>query len=180
MVNRTLTPKQQAFVDQYLMDLNGRQAAIRAGYAPRNAGKQASTLFRNPRVAEAIARAMEKRSELTHVDATLVLVRLLDMLDADPAQILNDDGTLKPITRWPVTWRRMLSGFEIAELWEGRGRDRERVGVLKKIKLIDRLKVIELLGKHIDVGAFKEMIEHTGKLDLATAVREARERKVIN
>jgi len=84
----------------------------------------------------------------------------MDVLD-----IMRDDRSLKPVSEWPASWRRYLSGFDIAEMFEGRGEEREMVGLLKKIKWPDKVKNLELLGKHIGVMAFKEQAthEHTGK-----------------
>lgn len=60
--DRSLTPKQEDFVLQYLVDFCGKQAAIRAGYSPRNADKLASQLLGNPRVRAAIDRARGERA----------------------------------------------------------------------------------------------------------------------
>ncbi len=68
-----LTPKQQRFVEEYLVDLNATQAAIRAGYAPKNADKQGSQLLGKPRVSEAIQEAMKKRSKRTEITQDKVL-----------------------------------------------------------------------------------------------------------
>ena len=58
----TLTPKQARFVEEYLIDLNGKQAAIRAGYSPGTAEVQASRLLRNAKVRFALEDAMLARS----------------------------------------------------------------------------------------------------------------------
>lgn len=60
-----LTPKQQLFVEEYLIDLNATQAAIRAGYSPNNADKIGSELLGKTRVSEAIKIAMAERSRRT-------------------------------------------------------------------------------------------------------------------
>ena len=70
---RPLTPKQQAFVEQYLVDRNGTQAAIRAGYAPKAAQEQASRLLSNAMVAAAIAEAGKKASAKVELDVEWVL-----------------------------------------------------------------------------------------------------------
>lgn len=84
----------------------------------------------------------------------------MDVLD-----ILKDDMSLKPVSDWPSFWRRYLSGCDVAEMFESRGEEREMVGLLKKIKWPDKVENLELLGKRIDVMAFKEQAthEHTGK-----------------
>lgn len=68
-----MTPKQAAFVNEYLKDLNGKQAAIRVGYAPGSAEVQASRLLTNVKVAAAVAEAKAKRAEECGIDAAWVL-----------------------------------------------------------------------------------------------------------
>lgn len=157
-----MTPKQQAFVNEYLIDLNATQAAIRAGYSAKGAEVQGHRLLSNANVARSLQAAQEKRAEATMIDAAYVLTRLAEIDALDVIDILNDDMSFKPISQWPTAWRRYLSGFDIAEMFEGRGDEREMVGLLKKIKWPDKVKNLELLGKHVTVGAFKEKMEVSG------------------
>ncbi len=62
-----LTPKQARFVEEYLLDLNATQAAIRAGYSARNADKIGSELLGKTRVAEAVKAAQQARTERTEI-----------------------------------------------------------------------------------------------------------------
>jgi phage terminase small subunit len=160
-----LTDKQELFAREYLKDLNATQAAIRAGYSEKTANEQASRLLANVNVQNFVAELKATRIEQTGIDATYVLRRLVEIDQMDVLDIMNDDMSLKPVSEWPASWRRYLSGFDLAEMFEGRGDDREMVGILKKIKWPDKVKNLELLGKHVDVQAFKEQVsnEHTGK-----------------
>lgn len=158
-----LTPKQSHFVAEYLVDLNATQAAIRAGYSAKTASSQGERLLRNVEIASAIEKARDARLERTEVTADYVLRRLVQIDQMDVADILNEHGGVKPIQDWPPVWRQFVSGMEVSDLFEGYGDEREMVGLLKKIKWPDKLRNLELLGKHIAVGAFKEKHEHTGK-----------------
>ena len=71
-----MTPRQCRFVDEYLIDLDGRHAAIRAGYAPSGATSNASKLIRVPAVADAIAAAMAARSQRTGITSERVIEEL--------------------------------------------------------------------------------------------------------
>ncbi len=62
-----MTPKQQRFVEEYLIDLNATQAAIRAGYSARNADKIGPELLGKTRVAEAVKAAQQARTERTEI-----------------------------------------------------------------------------------------------------------------
>ena len=72
----TLTAKQERFVDEYLVDLNATQAAIRAGYLAKSAHVEGSRLLTNAKVGAAIAAAKRERSEATQIDAEYVLRKL--------------------------------------------------------------------------------------------------------
>lgn len=123
-----------------------------------------------------------RRAEMVaaaRLDAQDVLARLKDEVEADIADLFDAEGKLLPVGEWPLVWRRgLVSGIEVEELWEGRGKDREQVGTLRKIKLSDRLKRIELIGKHIGVQAFKERVEVDATEDLAALLSRARARVI--
>lgn len=144
-----LTKKQRLFVDEYLLDLNATQAAIRAGYSPRRATEIGYQLLQRPEVAQAIQAAMAERSKRTEVEADYVIRRLREIDEMDVLDILEDDGSFRSIRDWPKAWRQFLSGIEIAELFEGRGDDRRIAGVLRKVKWPDKLRNLELLSRHV-------------------------------
>lgn len=151
-----LTAKQQRFVSEYLVDLNATQATIRAGYAKKGAKDQAWQLMQRPEVAAAIKAEMEARNARTKVDSDYVLHRLTEIDQMDLLDILDDDMSIKPLSKWPKVWRQSLSGFDIAEMFDGVGKERDLVGLMKKIKWPDKVKNLELLGKHVNVNAFRE------------------------
>lgn len=159
-----LTDKQEMFCREYLIDLNATQAAIRAGYSEKTARKIGSENLSKPDVQGRIAELKVQRNEQVSIDAAYVLRRLVEIDQMDVLDIVKDDLSLKPVTEWPATWRRYISGFDVAEMFEntGDGGARELAGILKKIKWPDKVKNLELLGKHVDVQAFKEQtkVEH--------------------
>ncbi|MCT7342202.1 terminase small subunit [Pseudomonas aeruginosa] len=144
-----LTKKQRLFVDEYLIDLNATQAAIRAGYSTRRPTEIGYQLLQRPEVAQAIQAAMAERSKRTEVEADYVIRRLREIDEMDVLDILEDDGSFRSIRDWPRAWRQFLSGIEIAELFEGRGDDRRIAGVLRKVKWPDKLRNLELLSRHV-------------------------------
>lgn len=171
-----LTAKQQRFVVEYLVDLNATQAAIRAGYAAKGAKDQAYQLMQRPVIAAAIKEAMEARNQRTQVDADYVLNRLTEIDQMDLLDILDDDMSIKPLSKWPKVWRQSLSGFDIAEMFEGVGKERDLIGLMKKIKWPDKVKNLELLGKHVNVNAFREQVAVDVTLTLSQRMAKARER----
>lgn len=172
----TLTPRQQAFVDEYLIDLNGTQAAIRAGYSANTANEQAARLLANASVSEAVAALKAERSKKTGIDAEWVLARLAMEATADLADVYDDNGNLKPVKEWPLIWRQgLIQGVETVR--EGSG---EEMSTVDKIKISDRIKRIELIGKHVGVQAFKDRLEVDLSEDLAATLLKARERALGN
>ncbi|MCH0685585.1 terminase small subunit [Escherichia coli] len=154
-----LTDKQELFAREYLKDLNGTQAAIRAGYSEKTSQEQSSRLLSNVMVQDRIAELKAERNEQIGVDAAYVLRRLTEIDQMDVLDILLANGELKPIKDWPKVWRTTLSGMDVVEMASA-----DSAALLKKIKWPDKVKNLELLGKHVDVQAFKENIksEHSG------------------
>lgn len=165
-----LTPKQQLFVEEYLKDLNGTQAAMRAGYSPNRADQTASRLLRNGKVEAAVEKAKAERSKRTKVDADYVLKRLHEIDTLDVADILDNTGNMLPVHQWPKTWRQSISGVDLQELMSG---DTETV--VRKIKWPDKLRNLELLGKHVSVKAFEED-KDGGVEDMAAALEKLAEK----
>ena len=154
-----LTRKQSQFVLEYLIDLNATQAAIRAGYSTKSAEIIGHENLRKPNIEASIQKAMIERSERTKIDADWVLERNAAMLEADIADIIDDDGTYLPVKQWPKIWRQMLAGMDVQKLFDKHGSKGKRVGEVQKIKFIDRLKALEMIGKHTDVQAYKEKVD---------------------
>lgn len=166
-----LTPKQEAFVREYLIDLNATQAAIRAGYSAKTAYSQGERLLRNVEVSTALSEAKTARSDKAGIDAEWVLTRLVSEATADLADLYDEAGNLKIIHDWPMVFRTgLVAGVEVEELFEGRGEAREQIGRVRKIKLLDRTKLVELVGKHVTVQAFKDRVDHTGTFKTITEV----------
>ncbi|PHM39282.1 terminase [Xenorhabdus mauleonii] len=159
-----MTTKQKMFCREYLVDLNATQAAIRAGYSPRRASELGYQLMQKPYVVALIDELKAERNRQLGIDANYVLMRLVEIDQMDVADILKEDLSIKPLSQWPESWRRYLSGFNLTEMFEGRGDERDMVGILKKIKWPDKVKNLELLGKHVSVQAFRENVkaEHSG------------------
>lgn len=94
MRKNKLTAKQQAFVDEYLKDLNATQAAIRAGYSAKTAGQMGDENLKKPQIAQALQEAMDKRAQKVQLDAEYVLrgiIRVVDRCEqAEP--VLDREG----------------------------------------------------------------------------------------
>jgi len=85
----SLTPKQKRFCEEYLVDLNGTQAAIRAGYSKKTAKEIASENFSKPNIQEYLAERMRERGEKLDITAEKVLKQWWDIANADPNEIIQ-------------------------------------------------------------------------------------------
>lgn len=146
-----LTPKQKAFVDEYLIDLNATQAAIRAGYSVKRASEIGYQLLQKTTVSEAIAKAMAERSKWTSVSQDRVIEQLAKIAFAD----------LKDYVQWDEKGITLLNSEDvdgtvlqsITEIVLPKG------GVKKEVKLSDKLKALELLGKHLGMWTEKQQVK---------------------
>lgn len=153
---------------QYILNGGDQSKAFRVAYPQSKRWKdktiheKASRLFADSKVKARVAELQDEAAKIAaerfQVDAEYVLRRLVEIDQMDLLDIMRDDGSLKPVGEWPQVWRSFVSGVDLAELHEGRGDDREMIGVLKKIKWPDKVKNLELLGKHVTVNAFRDQV----------------------
>jgi phage terminase small subunit len=172
-----LNRKQRIFVREYLVDLNATNAAIRCGYSAASAHVTGSRLLNDHKIKTAIATAMEARAERTEINADWVLKRLANEADADLADLYADDGSLLPVDEWPLIWRQgLVAGIDVEEIFADGENGKERVGFVRKVRLSDRVKRLEMIGKHIAVNAFQDTIEVKGLDTLAARLERAHRR----
>jgi len=134
---------------------NGTEAATSAGYSPRTAKVQASRMLANPRIKAEVDRVMGKALAKAEVTVDRVLNELANIAFSDVGEAFAPNGDLKPIHEMPETIRRALSGIDVDQLFEGRGEDREHIGYTKKVRLWEKTKALELLGKHLKMWTDK-------------------------
>ncbi|HDF2344076.1 TPA: terminase small subunit [Morganella morganii] len=149
-----LTDKQEMFCREYLVDLNATQAAIRAGYSDKTARSVGNENLTKPDIEKRIQELKSERGERLEIDADYVLQRLVEIDQMDVLDILLSNGEIKPIKDWPKVWRITMSGIDVTEMAG------DSAGLLKKIKWPDKVKNLELLGKHISVQAFREQVKN--------------------
>ena len=138
-----LTEKQQRFVDEYLIDLNATQAAIRAGYSVRTANEQGARLLANVSIQNNISKRMAERSRRTGVNQDRVVIELAKIAFINAADVIDpDDATIKEGATTDDTAAIQSVKVKVIPTKEGEGVERE-------IRLNDKLKALELLGKHL-------------------------------
>lgn len=161
--DKPLTPRQARFVAEYLVDLNGTKAAIRAGYSPNGADVHAARLLGNARIAAAVAEGQAKRLQKIELKSDAILRELLRLAMSDTRKLYHEDGSLKLPHEWDDDTAAAVSGVEVVETNIGELATK----MTKKVRLWDKKGALELLGKHLVL--FREHIEHSGSLDLTAA-----------
>lgn len=166
--SESLSPMQELFCREYIKDLNGKQAAIRAGYSEKTAESQASRLLTKPQVAVFLQSLMDERSKRTDITADRILRRLDSIGDVDIGRAYDEKGNLLPIHEIPEEVRRCISGIKVFEEFDGFGKERVKIGEVREVKFWDKIKANELLGRHLKL--FTDKIEHSGKVTLEDLV----------
>lgn len=146
-----LTEKQKRFVEEYLIDLNATQAAIRAGFSAKTANEQGSRMLANVSIRTCIDEEIAARSKRTGVNQDRVIRELARIAFVNANNVINiEEATLKEDATEDDTATIASVKVKTIPTKEGEGVERE-------IKLADKLKALELLGKHL--GMFKEKVE---------------------
>jgi hypothetical protein len=118
-----LEPREQRFIDEYLKDLNGAAAAVRAGYSARSAKHTASRILGRQRVADAIAIRSKELTEKVGVTQERIIEQLARIAFQDARKFFDDKGNLKPITELDDEAAAALAGFDIEDTLVGKGDD---------------------------------------------------------
>ena len=154
---KKLTDKQARFVNEYLIDLNATQAAIRAGYSKKTSYSIGQENLNKPEIQGAVQEAMEKRSKRTEITQEMVVQELARIAFLDIRQAFDENGNLLSIPNMPEDVARAVGGMDITHIGNGDNEDT----ILSKVKLIDKKGALELLGRHMKM--FTDKMEHTGK-----------------
>ncbi|MGE0797298.1 MAG: terminase small subunit [Lautropia sp.] len=145
-----LSNQERLFVDEYLVDLNGTAAAIRAGYAESSAGKRARQILARPHVARAVAAAMQERADRTYITADATLRQLARQMFFDPRRMFDDAGRPLPIPDLPDDLAMAIQSFKYTR----DSLDGHVISDTYEVKFCDRNRSAELAMRHL--GLFEK------------------------
>jgi len=151
MAREELTPKQEMFVREYLVDLNATQAAIRAGYSKKTAGAVGHEVLKKPEIQAAIQKAMQSRAERTQITADRVLEEWSKIAFMDIKEVVDWDEngiTIRPSAE--------VDGSLIAEI----SQIATESGHNLKIKMHDKMKALDSVARHL--GMFNDKLNLSG------------------
>ena len=131
---KKLSPKQNLFVQEYLIDKNATQAAIRAGYSAKTAEIIGFENLRKPKIKEKIDYELATEAERLGITRQGVLDEMARCAFFDVRKLFNADGSLKDILDLDPDTAAAIAGLEIESLFAGKGEDRIQIGTTNKVK----------------------------------------------
>ena len=159
------TNKELAFVREYVKCNNATQAAISAGYSENSAEALGCRLLAKPKIQAELSRRVTQISERVDVKVSDVLKVMKAILTFDPRDLYHPDGSIKPPNEWSDEVAMAIQGFDVTELFDGNGDARHAFGMIKKIKLADRMKAADTLVKVLGMIQ-PERIEVSGSVQV--------------
>jgi phage terminase small subunit len=158
------------FVDEFMIDRNATEAAIRAGYSKASAGSIGSRLLKDVKILTEINKRSAEQTQRLQITADRIMQEYERLALLDPLDLFRPDGSMKNLAEMPEDARRAIVGIEIRELKDGAAMLDEGGGVralettLKKIKLADKKGALDSLAKIL--GMMKDRVEHSGRVTL--------------
>lgn len=161
-----MTNAQKRFCDEYLIDLNATRA-YKVAYPKckedETANAASSRMLRNVKVQEYISEKQKEIEKRTEVTQDMVIKELAKIAFLDIRKLYTENGQLKNVADIDSDTAGAISSLETLEEYEGYGDDRKKIGDTQKVKLLDKTKALELLGKHL--GMFKEKVTIDGNVN---------------
>lgn len=159
-----LPAKQQKFADEYLIDLNATQAAIRAGYSPRTANEQGSRLLANVNIRAYIDAKMAEHSKRTGVNQERIIRELARIAFVDPTELVDvDDATVREDATKDD--KAAIASVKVKTRPGEYGEEVER-----EVRFADKIKALELLGKRFGMWIDKQQVDVTGAVQIVDNV----------
>lgn len=158
-----LNPMQRRFCDEYLMDFDAGAAYLRAGYKAGNrklAQDAASRLLANDAVKDFLAGRQSALQAMAEIDQAAIMRQLAWMGMGDVRGLFNPDGSVREITELSAQQAALIQAIEVQEIEAVVDGERQVVGHTKRLRLVDRIKPVHLLG--LQFGMFAQQHKHTG------------------
>ena len=158
-----MTPRQDLFCREYMVDLVASKAAVRAGYAPANVAITGVWLMKKPHIQKRIQELKDERARVVGITAERVLDEIAVVAFSDLKDILEQgvDGVkLKPFDKMPLDASRALDAVQ-----ESQGPSGNKVAV----KLHDKMRALNMLAAHL--GICKEQVDLSGRVDTELTIK---------
>lgn len=150
-------PSRDRFVDEFMIDRNATQAAIRAGYSAKTAGAAGHRLLKTVEICEEINKRSAEQSQRLRITADRVMQEYEALALLDPLDLFTEDGHLKPLREIPEAARRAIAGLDLIQLKTTTTEDVKVEAMLKKIKLADKKGALDSIAKIL--GMMREKVD---------------------
>jgi len=147
-MKNNLTPKQEKFCQQFLIDLNGTKAAERSGYSKKTANEQAARLLANVSIQSAITKKRAEVMEKTQIEVERTLEELGVIGYADTEAIFGLNGEIKPVSEWPKGLTKAIQSLDVQEIFSWEGKNKKTVGKIKKVRFWNKAQALEMMMKY--------------------------------
>lgn len=148
-----LTYKQEMFCNEYLVDFNASRAARASGYSEDTAGAIGHENLKKPEIQARIHQLRADMGKLFNITRERIAQEYARIAFGDIRKIFKEDGSLLLPHEWDDDTAAAIAGIDSDELFEGVGREREQVGVTKKVKLNDKRAALDSLVKLMGYAA---------------------------
>jgi phage terminase small subunit len=147
--SRQLSPKQTRFIQEYLVDLNATQAAMRSGYSPRAAYAIGVENLKKPQIRAELQKAQALQLSNAEVSAKRVLQEAARLAFVDVRKLYAADGTLLPLSAWDDDTAAAVASLEVIDQFDYIDGEKVPTGKLKKVRLWSKPEQLTLLAKHL-------------------------------
>lgn len=156
-----LSDKRRRFAEEYLIDFNATQAAIRAGYSPKSAAQQGSELLKNPKVRAYVDARMSELGRRTGITQERILRELARIAFLDPTKLADMD-TGRMLANAIEDDRAAIASVKVKtfESADGGG------GIEREIRFADKIRALELLGKRFGMWLDRTQMDVTGAVQI--------------
>lgn len=159
-----LNDKQHRFIEEYLIDLNATQAAIRAGYSEKTSRSIAQRLLTNVDIQNAISEAKKSRSKRTQITQDRVLQEFAKIGFSDIRNLFTEGGNLRPLSELDAETAAAISSVEVVTKNLGDG----EVEYVHKIKMWDKVGSLTQMGRHLGMFVDKTEVRTVKKIEEMT------------
>lgn len=148
--------KHELFCAEYIKDQNAARAARDAGYSEKTAREMGYALLTKPHIKKKVTQLLEEQKARVLLSADEILLGIKQLAVSDIRRLFDDQGCILPMKEWPDDVAVCVSSIEVEELFAGRGAKRMLIGYTKKLKLWDKPKSQENLGRNKSL--FKDVV----------------------
>ena len=158
-----LTSKQSRFVEEYLIDLNATQAALRAGYSPTSARESGCENLARSNIADAIAVARARLSQRVEITQDMVVREFAKLGFSDIRRIFDETGALRPVSALTSEEAAAIASIEVVtKTIPGRDGEAAQVEHTHKIRAWDKVAALTQIGRHLGMFTDNSNVKITG------------------